>query len=235
MTSPELLSTPVKRRKQNTENGLETIHKTLRARICLGDLKPGDVLSENGLAAEFGVSRTPIRQVLQRLELDGLVATKDGLGTIVTTLDIVAVKEIYDLRIKLTELIGELCPKAYPSPADIAYMEQLVEQCHTLNGQHEVRELARINVEFHEKVMELITNRPLRKFLSQLYYQTQTLWMRILPGMGWEEEIHAMEFELPAMIESLRTGDMRGVGLVWRDHIERSLRRISLYLVGGDS
>lgn len=226
------VKTPLRLHPEEPENGLETLYRTIRDRICLGDLKPGDVLSENALAAELGVSRTPIRRVLQRLELEDLVTTKDGLGTIVMTLDIVALKEVYDLRMKLAELLGELCPRVHVSEAHLEFLRQLLERCKAMYDQREPRELVRINMEFHEKMMELVTNRPLRKFFSQLYNRTSTLWLQLLPGMDWDEEVRAMEQEFGGIVECLRANDMRGAGLIWREHIERSLRRITTYLGG---
>lgn len=219
-------------RADERDSSLEAIYKAIRDRICLGDLDPGAVLSENTLAAEFGVSRTPIRRVLQRLEFEGLVKTKDGLGTIVTVLDVITLKEIYDLRIKLAELLGQLSPSIRVPPADLAYLEGLLERCRAIRDHPNPRELVRINMQFHEKVMEFVSNRPLRRFFSQLYYQTGKLWLQLLPGLDWADEVQAMEEEYTATIECLRRNDMPCAAQVRRDHIERSLGRIRAYLGG---
>src|SRR5436853_462241 len=90
---------------------LTFIYECLRDRICLFEYAPGTLLREAELAAEFGVSRTPIRQILQRLEGEQLVDIRDGVGTIVTSVDFACLKDVYELRLKLTELIGDLSPK----------------------------------------------------------------------------------------------------------------------------
>ena len=59
----------------------------LRQRICLSDPSEEWLLHEGRLGQEFGVSRTPVRQVLQRLAFEGLVETRSGIGTVVTALD----------------------------------------------------------------------------------------------------------------------------------------------------
>ena len=61
----------------------EDIYDELRMRICLLDLAPGSRLNERDLAAEFGISRTPMRAVLQRLEHDRLIDSQHGRGTTV--------------------------------------------------------------------------------------------------------------------------------------------------------
>ncbi len=68
----------------------ERIYSEVRDRICLLAYPPGTVLREGELALEFGVSRTPIREVLHRLSFDGLVAAKNGVGSIVTSLDYIS-------------------------------------------------------------------------------------------------------------------------------------------------
>ena len=86
----------------------QSLYNGIRSRIYTLDYPPGEVLREEEIAQEFGVSRTPIRQVLQTLENEGLVTSKSGIGSIVTTVDLPALKEVYAFRIKLVEIVGEL-------------------------------------------------------------------------------------------------------------------------------
>ena len=86
----------------------ERIYRTLRDRICLLDYPPGTRLSEEELADEFATSRTPIRRVLARLEIEGLVKARHGVGTIVTDIDIEELTQVYHLRMELAVLIGRL-------------------------------------------------------------------------------------------------------------------------------
>lgn len=88
----------------------EAIYETLRDRICLLQYPPGAILKEAEIAAEFGVSRTPIRSVLQRLIFGGLVESRDGIGTIVTSLSLTELRDIYEVRLKIAEMIGHLSP-----------------------------------------------------------------------------------------------------------------------------
>ena len=140
-------------RVDERDTSSEAIYSAIRDGICLGDFRPGEVLSENVLASSFGVSRTPIRRVLQRLEFEGLVSTKDGLGTIVKILDVVSLKETYDLRIKLAELLGELSPNARVTEAHLARLEALLQRCRGLYAGHDVRELVRVNLAWHNQQM----------------------------------------------------------------------------------
>ena len=75
----------------------ERMYKAIRDRICLLEYEPGARLSEEELAREFGVSRTPLRRVLSRLESEGLLESRHGVGTFVTDVDIDALLPVYRL------------------------------------------------------------------------------------------------------------------------------------------
>src|SRR5688572_23867072 len=88
----------------------ERIYRTLRDRICLLEYPPGARLSEEELAEEFRISRTPVRRVLARLESEGLIEARHGVGTIVTDVRIEELAQVYHLRLELAVLIGRLSP-----------------------------------------------------------------------------------------------------------------------------
>lgn len=72
----------------NRRSKVDLALDTLRQRICLADPTKELLLHEGALATEFGMSRTPIRQVLQRLSYERLVETKSGVGTVTTPMDL---------------------------------------------------------------------------------------------------------------------------------------------------
>ena len=83
------------------------IFETLRMRICLLDYPPEARLNERDMAAEFGISRTPMRAVLQRLERDGLIESRHGQGTSVTRIDLKRMHAIYLVRMRLTDALAD--------------------------------------------------------------------------------------------------------------------------------
>lgn len=215
-----------------TKNSQQAIYKTIRERITLLQYPPGETLSENALAAEFGISRTPVRRVLQRLEFEGLVVSRQGVGTLVTTVDIKLLKEVYAFRIKLAELIGDL--SSVPSnEGDLDTLRSVLERCEAMHDQQDYEALARLNMEFNNTLISFISNKPFREVSDRLYYQTARVWPQILPDMDWTEEVSFMGTEIKQIIEALEAGDMRRVGQVRRDHISKSLSRIQRYLGEG--
>ena len=106
----------------NAAARFQRLHAELRARICLLDYPPGTRLSEETLAAEFGTSRTPLRRVLARLEDEGLLTSRHGVGTLVTDVDLAEMAQVYALRLELAQLAGQL------SPAEQAQARRVVSQ-----------------------------------------------------------------------------------------------------------
>lgn len=92
----------------------DTLADALRARICLASPDEDLVLHETKLAEEFGVSRTPIRQVLQRLAHEHLVETRPGVGTIAARLDVANFER--DLKAAETILTANIALCVHPVP-----------------------------------------------------------------------------------------------------------------------
>ena len=217
-----------------TSDHSHEMYTILRERIVLGILAPGEVLSENKLASEFGVSRTPIRRVLQHLEYENFVSTKHGVGTIVSPIDIIEIKELYDLRMKLSELFGVLPPVAKISQGDIDKFEEFLKRSIQLYDHYDVNELGLLNIAMHEVQLNHVGNRALRQIFDQLYYRSIRLWMQLLPEMDWQEEIRALQREIEQTLEAMRNQDVYTIGLIRRNSISLCLGRIKKYL-GGSS
>lgn len=207
----------------------DAIYQEIRRRICTLAYAPGEALKETELAAEFNVSRTPMRQVLQRLEFEALVESKRGVGTIVTRVEFEALREVYELRMKLAEMIGVLTPVT-PTAEDVAAMEQLEARCRALRESKDPKEFAALNLDFHERLMRLVGNAPLRETLSLLFHRTARIWLSWEGGFDWDEEIDRFEREIGELLIGLRLGDMRSVGFAHRNHISMSLIRIRRYV-----
>ncbi len=210
------------------------LYTELRDRICLLDYRPGAVLSENKLAAEFGVSRTPIRRVLHALEFDGLVESKPALGTIVTALDLRELTQVYALRLKLIDLVAEL-PPGRMTDRDIALLDDLGQGVAALRD-HDARPraLGSLYQTFHQELGRLTGNRPLREITDRFFYQTSRVWLQLLPEMTWVREVDAIVEEIHAVRDALVAKDVRRVSEVRRHHFQACLRRMNAVLAGQD-
>jgi DNA-binding GntR family transcriptional regulator len=215
--------------RSNTAWTFDAMYTELRKRICLLIYPPGTMLSESTLATEFGVSRTPIRRVLQRLEFDSLVVSKHGIGTMVTAIDLPYLKDVYALRLKLIDLVGELSP-ARVSTKDFIILGELLDATQTLMQTCDPAELGHLYLRFNEELSRAIGNKPLREIADRLFYQTSRVWLQILPDLDWKNEVYHVQDEITRVNEALRAGDMREVAKVRREHFIKCLERINRYL-----
>ncbi|NYS25438.1 GntR family transcriptional regulator [Rhodobacteraceae bacterium 2376] len=94
---------------------LDSIVHALRLRICTADPGVEHLLHENKLAAEFGVSRTPIRHALQRLSYEHLVQTRSGVGTVVAPLDPASGPRDFDVLRGIIELAAATATRPVPT------------------------------------------------------------------------------------------------------------------------
>lgn len=214
---------------ESTEERFHRMHQQLREQICLLHYPPGMVLNESDLANEFGVSRTPIRRVVQRLNFEGLVETRNGVGTIVTDVDFQNFKEVYDVRMKLAEMSGELSSVTNFSRA-VPKFENLLARTEELYAEQNLTEMARINNSIQSELSAMISNETLRELTELLYYRTARIWLKLTPQMNWEEEVDFIRAELLDYLRALRLGDARGLGLARRNYLFMILVRVSKYL-----
>src|SRR5690606_8270427 len=149
----------------------DRIYHVLRTRICLLDYPPGSRLREEDLAEEFGVSRTPVRRVLVKLEAEGLLRSVHGVGTIVTDIDVDELVEVYDLRVELAELVGKLSPVVV-SDELVSRFRAIRDRCDQLVRKGDLREFSEVNMELFHLFNSLTCNEPLREISERLYYQT---------------------------------------------------------------
>ncbi|MBO6717915.1 MAG: GntR family transcriptional regulator [Rhizobiaceae bacterium] len=208
----------------------DRIYNTLRIRICLLDYPPGQRLREEDLAEEFGVSRTPIRRVLVKLEAESLLRSVHGVGTIVTDIEVEELEQVYQLRLELAQLIGKLSPVA-PDAAKIAAFRSLLARCEALLGKPDAREFARINMDFFHLLNSLTANEPLREISERLYYQTTRIWLKTASRLSQYTELLLNEIrifhrEVADIVDAVEVGDLQVVGYIRRAHISMSYLRL---------
>lgn len=104
----------------------ERVYRSLRERIVAGDLAPGTRLVELPVALEFGVSRTPVREAVKRLEAEGLVRVEPGRGMVVHSPEGVDIDEVFVVRGALDGLAARLA--AYRiTPAELARLQVITD------------------------------------------------------------------------------------------------------------
>ena len=206
----------------------DRIYRILRERICLLEYAPGSLISEEELAQEFEVSRTPVRRVLGRLESEGLVQSVHGVGTLVTDPDIEELQQVYHLRLELALLVGKLTPIPR-SKEDLDRIRALIARCDKDSRNSDQRAFLRLNLDFFHEINAMTGNQPLREISERLYFQVARVVLKLMPKLGVAEEFTAFRREMEEILAAAEIGDYDAVGHIRRAHISMSFRRMMRY------
>lgn len=224
---PEAEAGPESPPRQSVRERFDRIYGILRDRICVLDYPPGSRLSEEELAQEFRISRTPVRRVLARLESEGLVQSVHGVGTIVTDVDVAELQQVYHLRMELAALIGKLSPIPRTAP-DLDRIRALIARCDAGIRQPDQRLFLRLNRAFFEELSAMTGNQPLREINERLYVQVARVVLTMMPQLGLVEEFTAFRNEMMETLAAAEIGDWDAIGHIRRAHISMSFRRMML-------
>ncbi len=199
----------------------EKAYEYLKASILSGRINPGERLTEEHLARELGISRTPIREALHKLESEGLikplatrgfVASRDSKEEVEELFEIRAVLEGYALRV--------ICSRM--SDAVLAQLGEAVEKADEALKAQRLDEVFRWNTRFHDTLHDLITDK------HRLYHQMVTMRQYVLryrkntlqypDGGGRTVDGHRK------ILMALRLGDADLCERLMREHIQQSKR-----------
>jgi len=180
--------------------------------IDVGVYKPGDRLVESDLADRFGVSRTPIREALQRLETQSLL-TRDGRSLIVSSLDHSQMAELYIVRAELEGLAANLAAK-HATSEEIKVLQDMVDSDRKIIS--DPSSLARSNRRFHKQIHLASHNRFLIKQLDLVHRSMALMATTSLAADG--RGAVAVE-EHQAIVTAIANRDSTEASEKLRDHI----------------
>lgn len=183
-------------------------------------------MREERLAEHFGVSRTPIRQVLDRLEFEGLVVQGEGSGARVSPLEMKAVRDIWAVRLRIAELVGDFIK--LPAPAHTQQrVRDLRSELENIRKSRDIQALGALYNRFHESMLEVVDNAALVRIHDLLYVQTARNWMQFLPEMDLDREIEVMAEEIDDVLSVLQSGTGADLARIRREHMGRLLKRFN--------
>lgn len=177
-----------------------------------GTYRPGDRLVESELAERFNVSRTPIREALQRLETQSLLA-REGRSLIVASLDHNQTAELYVVRGELEGLAAQLAAR-HATSEEVRVLREMVEADDALVDQPTA--LSRNNRRFHRQIHLASHNRYLVQQLDLVYRSMALMATTSLAAEGRGEIAQAEHAKIVSMIEAR---DEHGADAALRSHI----------------
>ena len=148
----------------------DVVFKTLRQAILTGELKPGERLMEIHLANKLGVSRTPIREAIRQLEIEGLVIMVPRKGAQVASITEKSLTDVLEVRLALEKLAVELACKRISYEQKEILKEKMLE-FEQLAGTDDASLIARADVAFHDAIFESTGNMRLGQMVNNLAEQ----------------------------------------------------------------
>lgn len=196
----------------------EVVSETLRQAIRDGIFKPGERLMEIPLSEELGVSRTPIREAIRKLELEGFVIMIPRRGTYVADISLKDISQVFEIRSALEELAGALAAERITAE-EIEYLERMLVEIGTYIEKKDMDRIVEADVNFHEVLYKASRNERLVEIIHNL--REQTLRFRTVsmnqPGRlakTWEE--HRL------LVEAIADRDANKARKIARLHMEHS-------------
>lgn len=183
----------------------DVVFNTLRQAILRGELKPGERLMEIQLANKLGVSRTPIREAIRKLELEGLVLMIPRKGAEVAEITEKNMRDVLEVRKALEELAVQLaCDKI--TKEEIEEMKKAAEDFKKILKSKDITEIAEADVRFHDIIYMATDNQKLIQLLNNLREQMYRYRVEYLK----REEAHPQLIaEHAAIIEYISKGEKK--------------------------
>lgn len=199
----------------------DAVHQTLVDEIVSGVLAPGTPLSERSLVERFGISRTPIRQVIWMLERDGLVDVHVHRGVFVKKLGATEIIELFQLREALEPLAARLAALHRPADELAALERRMLEAVADEN--RSAGQLVELGAELHDAIVRWSGNRMLTRIYETLRMQTHLLRNLLHESQGSER---ASLKEHTEIVAAIRRKDAGEAYREMAEHLKRARKAI---------
>ena len=198
------------------ESLAERAYRSLKETIAEGRLKPGQHVGETAFAERLGISRTPVREALQRLARDGLVVLDARNGARIADLSLEAVQELYDLR-EILEGSAARLAALNAKASDLQRLEAILAKEAALGD--DPAALAKLNKLFHQSLCEAAHNRYLSQAAATFSTTLLLLGPTTLAAGGRAGESQA---EHRAVVAAISAGKAARAEELMRAHIRRA-------------
>lgn len=194
----------------------DVVFNTLRQAILKGELKPGERLMEIALAERLGVSRTPIREAMRKLELEGLVVMIPRRGAQVANITEKDLNDVLDVRIALENMaIEKACERM--TEEEMGRLWVAAKEFERTMGEGNLVKLAEADVAFHEIIYRAADNRRLNQVLNNLREQIYRYRVEYLKE---EETRNVLVMEHEELTQAIKERDVKRAQEISYRHIE---------------
>ncbi len=196
----------------------ELVLEAIREAIKNGTLQPRERLMEIQLADELGVSRTPVREALRKLELEGFIVMVPRKGAYVSDLTMKDVADVFEIRAALEGLAGALAAERITEDELEAMERMLVEKGEAISL-NDIEKLVAVDTKFHEAMYMASRNERLSNIISNLREQIQRFRLTSLSVPGRKEDSLKEHREI---LEAIQARDIQLAKHLAQEHIENA-------------
>ncbi len=196
----------------------EVVAETLREAIVSGTLKPGERLMEIQLAEELGVSRTPVREAIRKLELEGFVVMIPRRGTYVADLSIKDINEVFEIRTALDVLAAGLAVERITED-ELEQLERLLVEIGELIEEDDADKIVESDSQFHDILYRASRNDRLVGIINNLREQF-TRFRSI--SIQYPGRMQKSVEEHRRLVEAIASRDTDLAQQLAREHMENS-------------
>jgi DNA-binding GntR family transcriptional regulator len=216
----ELAELAALRLKHDKQQALsETVYYALREAIITNLLPPGSVMNERMLAQALRVSRTPVRDALRQLTIEGFLTGVPRQGLIVTDLSLKDIEEIYTMRAALEGAAARMSARTI-SPSELVMLEDVCAQMAAAGEQGDVERLLVLNGRFHESLCNAARNRRLTEQVLRLYDAVRPICRTVFADRA---RVRKSLQEHEALVAAIRGRDPDEAERLAREHMTQSM------------
>jgi len=162
-------------RASQAKSQKEQVYECLKDWIIYTELKPGTPLNERELAERFGISRTPLREILQRLSYQRLIVIRPRKGIHVAPIDYLNIKAIFEVRAPIEGKAASLAARRAGTD-DIESLQKIISLSWEAREIEDYKRLIRLDQIFHERLGDISKNPVLKKIIEDLHNVCLRFW-----------------------------------------------------------
>jgi DNA-binding GntR family transcriptional regulator len=199
---------------------MQSIYTQIKQEIINLDFKPGERLPERELAERYNVSRTPIRQILQKLSAEGLVEFIPYKGAFIKDLTIEEFKDITQLRMVLEKFAVEKCCEQTDESV-VKELEEIINKQKNAIGNQDVKEYSQLDQEFHFTIVKAAGNKELKNFVELL---NQKSYLSRVRTLSLPDQMERSVEEHQEILIYIKLKDKDRAGSKAAAHVEEALQ-----------
>ncbi|SEK77280.1 transcriptional regulator, GntR family [Roseovarius nanhaiticus] len=213
---------------QQDTGAVDTAYRTLKEMAASFAFKPDERLNESAISVQLSISRTPLREALNRLTAEGFLTFRRGQGFHCRSLNPAEMMDLYEARAAIEGETARLAARR-AEPGEIAALETYLEQSKSryTSGVSPI-ELVRLDEEFHRRIALLSGNAELVRLLDNAAARIQYIRVIDLQLLSERDGAPAITTEPHARIlKAVADGDEEGAAREMRSHISRRLEEVT--------